>query len=418
MKTKQHRTHKIRLYPNAQQRAKLLRVEELTRVVYNWAVLLIYNWYEDLDAHRREDRPSLTKLSRLLTQYKQQPDMHWLYEAPMTALIKSVVRAWRAFHNLYRHCANPPRLHGPKCNGSFDINNTKAYITGQKLTMHKIGTIKMAEPFRYNARPLSYTVIRNGFGKAAQWWVAVECETEVEQTPKYNDSIGIDVGITHLATCSDGRVYDMPSLTSKRLTVDNLYAILKRKKPGSNNYRRALYKLDIAHRRLRDTMRTATHKISSTIANLHHTIVIEGMNIKEIMTKKPNLPQVRKAINLSGMGRLLLQLKYKATDLIVADKWFASTQTCCVCGAKHKMKLTDRLYKCPDCGNEIDRDLNACINMQWYGEKVKKARAAKQRLASQDDSTLIDGWSASYDDPASDGLTKSACTDTLDAVTV
>ena len=82
------------------------------------------------------------------------------------------------------------------------------------------------------------------------------------------------------------------------------------------------------------------------------------------------------------------------------------------------MKLTDRLYKCPDCGNEIDRDLNACINMQWYGEKVKKARAAKQRLASQDDSTLIDGWSASYDDPASDGLTKSACTDTLDAVTV
>ena len=51
MKTKQHRTHKIRLYPNAQQRAKLLRVEELTRVVYNWAVLLIYNWYEDLDAH-------------------------------------------------------------------------------------------------------------------------------------------------------------------------------------------------------------------------------------------------------------------------------------------------------------------------------------------------------------------------------
>ena len=56
--------------------------------------------------------------------------------------------------------------------------------------------------------------------------------------------------------------------------------------------------------------------------------------------------------------------------------------------------------------------------MQWYGEKVKKARAAKQRLASQDDSTLIDGWSASYDDPASDGLTKSACTDTLDAVTV
>ena len=53
MKTKQHRTHKIRLYPNAQQRAKLLRVEELTRVVYNWAVLLIYNWYEDLDAHIR-----------------------------------------------------------------------------------------------------------------------------------------------------------------------------------------------------------------------------------------------------------------------------------------------------------------------------------------------------------------------------
>ena len=97
--------------------------------------------------------------------------------------------------------------------------------------------------------------------------------------------------------------------------------------------------------------------------------MIEDLNVKGMMKNK----HLSKAISRQGFYEIRRQLSYKCLfngiELIIADRFYPSSKTCSHCGnIKKDLKLSDRIYKCEHCGFEIDRDLNASMNLSKYSK--------------------------------------------------
>ena len=127
-------------------------------------------------------------------------------------------------------------------------------------------------------------------------------------------------------------------------------------------------KIRLLHRRLANIRLNYNHQITTEIVKTKHSqIVIEDLNIKGMMKNK----HLSKAIAEQSLYRFTQLLTYKCElygiKLVKADRWFPSSKTCSECGCvKHDLKLSDRVYKCKECGSEIDRDVNAAINLSNY----------------------------------------------------
>jgi putative transposase len=199
----------------------------------------------------------------------------------------------------------------------------------------------------------------------------IKCEN---QAPKpLSGYVGVDVGIKDLAIvyCSDGESFKIKNVNKqsrvKRLDKGLKHAQRKlaRAKKGSNNRKKALVVVQEKYRRLNNIRKDYTHKASAKIVNLKpQAIGIESLNVSGMMK---NRHQAR-AIQEQNLSALLFQIQYKAerqgATIVKADRWYPSSKTCSRCGhIKRDLKLSDRIYKCPVCGAEIDRDVNAAINL-------------------------------------------------------
>ncbi len=149
-----------------------------------------------------------------------------------------------------------------------------------------------------------------------------------------------------------------------------------RKKSGlegnSKNYEKTKKKIAKQHQKISNIRIDSTHKLTSHLVKNHAQITIEDLNVSG-MVKNHNLAS---AILDGGFYEFKRQLIYKckwnSVKLIIADRWFASSQTCSCCGNKQKMPLKQRIFNCASCGLIIDRDLNAAINLEKYEEAESK----------------------------------------------
>jgi len=113
----------------------------------------------------------------------------------------------------------------------------------------------------------------------------------------------------------------------------------------------------------------ALHKLTSNLAKNHGEIIIEDLNIKG-MSKNHKLAS---AILDGGFYEFRRQLEYKASwfgaKVTVANRYYPSSKMCSNCGKiKEHLSLSERIYKCENCGFELNRDLNAAINLENYQE--------------------------------------------------
>ena len=179
--------------------------------------------------------------------------------------------------------------------------------------------------------------------------------------------VGVDLGIKTLATCSDSEVFENPKALGKNLKrLKKLGRLVSRKKKGSKNRRKAADRLSKFHKKISDIRKDTIHKITSHLTKTKSMVVIEDLNVSGMMKNHC----LARAISDVGFYELRRQLEYKGgwygCQVVVADRFFPSSKTCCECGViKTDLSLSDRVYVCP-CGNEIDRDLNAAINLERY----------------------------------------------------
>jgi putative transposase len=127
--------------------------------------------------------------------------------------------------------------------------------------------------------------------------------------------------------------------------------------PHSSNRAKAIRRLSRQHARIADVRRNFLHEVSSQLVQTHDRLCMEDLMVSNLMTN----PRLARAISDAAWTELARQLTYKAAwfgaELVVCDRWFASTKTCSGCGiVKQQMGLAERIFRCAGCGLAIDRD--------------------------------------------------------------
>ena len=362
---------KIRLKPTKEQEKMLYKSAGTARFIYNWT----------LDRQETNFRAggkfiSDNDLRKELTQLKK-TQLIWLNEVSNDVAKQAVKDACDAYKSFFKKLAKKPKFKSRKKSKlSFYNDNVKLIFKQNKVLLTKIGWVKCNEPLvnqKFSNPRCSFD------GK--YWYLSVGIEVKKPTGQLTTDIIGIDLGIKDLAVVSNGLVFKN---INKTKTVKKLKAKLKRfQKQVSRKYEnnkegnrylktanivKLEQKIRLLHRRLANIRLNYNHQITTEIVKTKPSqIVIEDLNIKGMMKNR----HLSKAIAEQSLYKFTQLLTYKCElygiKLVKADRWFPSSKTCSECGCvKHDLKLSDRVYKCPECGSEIDRDLNAAINLANY----------------------------------------------------
>ena len=363
-----HRVHKIKLDPTQEQAIYFARACGVARFAFNWALAA---WKEEYEAG---GKPNEAALRKRLNSIKA-TEFPWMMEVTKVAPQNAIKNLGTAFQNFFRRVKQGGKPGYPRYkkkglhdsfradNGPANADSNAVECVGKTIKLPKCGVVKMRETLRFSGRTLAATVSKQADG----WYVAILVDTSVCLSGRLDGGVvGVDLGIKELATLSTGEV--IPSLKPHRAAHARLVRLsrsLSRKQKGSSNRAKAKIKLAKLHQRISNIRVDALHKLTTKLTTEFDTIAIEDLNVAGMLRNRC----LARSIADAGFAEFRRQLTYKAemtgARLVVVDRFFPSSKTCHSCGTIHMMKLSNRVMVC-DCGNVIDRDLNAAINLRNY----------------------------------------------------
>jgi len=355
--------HRIQLDPNKVQVTYLTRAAGTARFAYNWALA---EWGRQFEACKRNPalpKPNEAALRRQLNAIKR-TQFPWMLEVTKNAPQLAIMQLGRAFQNFFEKRARYPRFRRKGINDRFTLTNDQFQIDGKRIRIPKLGWLRMRESLRYTGRIVSATVSRT----ADHWYASISIDTSDAQLqpPESGGAVGIDLGVTHLATLSTGEKVAGPKALQTLLDrLRRLSRALSRKVKGSCNRKKAKVKLARLHARIANVRANGLHQLSASITRRFHTIGIEDLHVKGMLGNRC----LSRAIADMGFAELRRQLDYKAQrrggEVVVIDRWYPSSKTCSCCGYKLEVLSLDiRQWTCPGCATYHDRDVNAAINLR------------------------------------------------------
>ncbi|MCI3270200.1 RNA-guided endonuclease InsQ/TnpB family protein [Streptomyces cylindrosporus] len=363
----------FRLYPDATQQAALARAFGCARVVYNDAVRA----REDA---REAGRPFPTagQLSRqLVTEAKQTPERAWLGEVSAVVLQQSLRDAEMAYRNFFASLKGtrkgpklgPPRFKSRKDNRQsirFTANARWSITDSGRLSLPKIGTVKVKWSRTLPATPTSVTVIKDAAGRFfASFVLDTDPAADQARMPDTDRAIGIDLGLTHFAVLSDGTKIDSPRfLRRAEKKLKKAHKELSRKLKGSKNRAKAREKVARAHAKVADARREFHHQLSTRLISENQGIAVEDLSVAGLARTR-----LAKSVHDAGWAQFISMLTYKAQrygrTLVPIGRFEPTSQVCSTCGAKDGPKpLSIREWICSACGTVHDRDHNAALNIK------------------------------------------------------
>jgi len=247
------------------------------------------------------------------------------------------------------------------------------------LKLPRIGRVHcMENVYRLlaGARLIRITVSR----RAGCWYASLTVEREQSPSPVCDPkggAVGVDLGVKHLATLSDGTVIPNPrALGASLKALRAAQKALSRKIMGSVRREKAKGRVARLHARVADVRADAIHKATAMISNAYSTVCIEDLNVAGMMKNH----RLARSVSDAALGEFRRQLEYKTARngavLRVVDRWYPSSKTCSNCGVvKAKLSLSERTFNCDACGLSIDRDLNAAINIRVAGSAPETLNA-------------------------------------------
>jgi len=288
----------------------------------------------------------------------------WMLDVTKCAPQMAIIQLGQAFENFFARRARYPRFRRKGIDDRFAISNDQFEVDGRRIRIPKLGWVRMREALRFKGHIVSASVSR----KADHWYVSitVDCLDPSLQPAEDQGVVGVDLGITHLATLSTGETVDGPKALRRLLdSVRRLSRAVTRKVKGSRNRAKAKLRLARLHERIANIRRNSLHQLTTNLTRHFHTIGIEDLNVRGMLRNQ----HLARAIVDMSFGELRRQLQYKAerrgAQIVVVDRWYPSSKICSRCGhVLATLELHQRRWTCPDCGVSHDRDINAAVNLK------------------------------------------------------
>lgn len=390
-------TLKVQLNPNNKQLTKLFEYAGCSRFAYNWAIAREQENYKQGNKFLSDN-----ELRKEFTQLKKQEDYKWLNSISNNVPKQAIKDACDSYKRFFKGQSNYPKFKSKRRSrvafyqDNVKIRFTNTHVKVEGFTMsckrnrQKLNWIKLCEKGKIptNCKYMNPRFTYDGL----HWWVSVSIEVDnnSKSTPS-NEGVGIDLGLKDLAICSDENTYQninkiqkVKRLGKKKRRLQrsisrkyNMNREGERYKKTSNIIKREKELLKL-NRRLTNIRCNHLHQITSEIVKRKPSFIcIEDLNVRGMMKNK----HLSKAIQQQGFYEFRRQIEYKSSWnnilVIIADRFFPSSKLCSCCGMiKKDSKLSDRIYRC-DCGNVIDRDYQASLNLKKYGENVLKQKSVK-----------------------------------------
>jgi putative transposase len=379
---KTHRAYRVELDPNNVQRSAFRRAAGCARWAYNWG---LGRKIEAIAARKAAiaagvAKADLPKVPNAMDLHKElvilknlpsdQGGVPWMYESSKSAPQEALRNLDKAFEAFYRKCKAKtpgskgfPRFKSKKRNPlAFRLG--KAKVTNSHVTLPRIGSVKLKEQ---GYLPTDVKILGSSVKeRAGRWFVSLTVEQDLDiPTATGKPVIGVDVGISTLATLSDGTRFENPKALGRGLKrLKLLQRSLSRKVKGSSNRAKAQKKVASQHYRISCVRQDAIHKASDVITKRASTIVVEDLNVAGMLKNR----SLARSVADSSMAELHRQVIYKAgwrgVAVKTASRWFPSSKTCSQCKVINQgLTLSDRQFHCHACGMKMDRDLNAAINL-------------------------------------------------------
>ena len=374
---------KIRLYPNNKQITKIFQYAGCARFAYNWAIAK-----EQENDKQKNKFLSDNELRKEFTQLKKLPEYRWLNEVSNNVTKQAIKDACNAYKKFFKGQCKYPKFKSKKHSTPSFYQDTHVKVEGfsmsKRRNKQKLNWIRLCEKERIpiNCKYLNPRFTYDGL----YWYVSIGIEVDDNNNLPSNDGVGIDLGIKNLAVCSDGNTYKNINKTQKVRKIEKKKRRLQRsisrryeknKKGGSycktsNIIKREKELLKVI-KRLTNIRQNYLHQTTSEIIKRKPSFIcMEDLNVSGMMKNK----HLSKAVQQQCFYEFRKQIEYKSNwnniSVIIADRFFPSSKLCSCCGnIKKDLKLSDRIYKC-ECGNIIDRDFQASLNLKQYGENVLK----------------------------------------------
>ena len=356
-----YRTYKFRIYPSKEQQAILARYFGSVRFVYNHFLAERKQQYEET-----QHSDDYYKQAKSLTELKKQEEYSWLKEINSQTLQHALRHLETAYVNFFRGTAKFPNFKSKKNKNSFSVPQNCSLSSGRIYIPKFKEGIKVKEHRKVKGLVKQMTISLTPTGK---YYVSILTEELYEAIQKTNKSVGIDLGLKDFVITSEGKKYKNHRYIKqyeKELAIAQKH--LSRKQHGSNSYEKQRRKVAKIYEKISSCSLDMHHKVSLDLVRKYDIICLEDLNIKGMVKNH----RLAKAINDASWGQFVSILAYKAEQnvkqVIKIDRWYPSSKTCHNCGwVNEGLKLSDRQWVCPHCGEIIDRDINAAKNILSEG---------------------------------------------------
>ena len=360
-----NKAFKFRIYPNESQKTLIHMTLGHNRFLWN-------KMLEDKQKHYE-----LTKNSLHPTPAQYKHDYPFLKDIDSLSLANTQLNLEKAFKQFFNRKQELPKFHSKKQDFGYTTNLVNNNIVLKKgyIKLPKLGEVKIKQHRTIPSEMIlkSVTVSKTG---TAKYYVSILYEYQKEiKKQVVKESIGLDFSMNHFYVDSEGFKMDYPKdiqTDFNKLRV--LQRSLSRRIKGSSNYHKKVLEISLLHERIKHKRDDFLHKLSNVITKRYDLVSVEGLNLIDM---SQGSSYYAKQISRFGWTRFVSFLKYKleaqGKSLMMMDKWYPSSKTCSTCGEIHgELKLSNRVFECPRCSNQIDRDHNAAININHEGLRKYK----------------------------------------------